>query len=138
VSLAPYMIAGQPILKYTCSYLDCGIQVLSSGTSSDTASFDPVGTVWYVFPNDEASEYVAAVISVGLEDVSNASKIVIRYAYTPYPLNHPDGNGRLNVFDCGSGTCAFPADPRIGTVYYRLFYLAANGALLAASDQQTL
>lgn len=138
-TLTPYLQSGQKVIKQVCNYLNCTTTELSSGTSSDTAALDSVGTVYYIFPVNEAAEYSPPNLSVHLADVANATSVAVQYAYEPYPMNLPQGKGPLNYYACPSATsCSLPVDLKISTVYYKLIFMNSGNGILAISDQQTI
>lgn len=138
ITLSPYLIAGQPIWKYYCAVISgCTMTQLAASTSSDTVKFDSAATVWYVFANN-AAVLTQPVISVGLADVPNAANVIVRYAYTQYALSPGQVLALPFVADCGTGTCTLPVDRQIGTVYFQVQYLDANGRILATGSIETM
>ena len=138
ITLSPYLFAGQPIWKYYCTLISgCSMTQLSASTSSDTVNFDSGATVWYVFVNN-AAVLAQPVINVELADVSNAAKVVVRYAYTRYAFSPGQVLALPFVADCGTGTCTLPVDRQIGTVYFQVQYLDANGRILANGAIETM
>jgi hypothetical protein len=133
-----YLQTGQPFIQDYCTYLGCVITSVAAGTTSVGVTCAPGCTVWLRFPTNAASEWNAPALSVRLSDVANATDIVVQYAYTPFPMNAPTGQGLLNSYDCGTGTCSLPVDLRISQLYYRLIYRNSSGAVLAVSDIQTM
>ena len=59
---------------------------------------------------------------------------MVRYSHVAYELPETTNN----AVNCGTGTCTLPVDRQIGPIYYRLYYLNSSGAVLSASDIQTL
>jgi hypothetical protein len=133
VNLAPYLVSGQNVIRYLADHTSMVVTTISAGTTSDTPTMKPGGTVTYLFPQNSAAGAQQPLVSARLADVANAAKIVVRYSYLPYWVDKGTA-----VFDCGTGTCVLPVDRNLGTIYYRLLYLSSSGAVLATSDLQTL
>jgi Bacterial Ig domain len=138
-NLTPYLISGQPIIRYYASWSGITVATLAAGTTTDTITCEPGAFRGYVFANSEASQLQQPVISVGLTDVPSAAKVAVQYSYTPLAFSSSVSSlMRFMTFDCGTGTCTLPVDRQIGMVYYRLLFLSASGAVLATSDVQRL
>ncbi|MGD0296795.1 MAG: hypothetical protein ABSE86_06720 [Bryobacteraceae bacterium] len=134
-NLAPYLQTGQNIIRSRATYQGISpLGIISAGTQSDSITLASGEAVFYVFPASFALELPQPILGVRLADVANATKVVVRYSYDNYLLD----STAANVQDCGSGTaCVLNADRSFGIVYYRMFFLGANGAVLATSDVQT-
>jgi hypothetical protein len=138
IPTSAYLQSGQPFIQDYCTYLGCAVSSVAAGTTWVSLICAPGCTVWLRFPTNAAAEWNAPTLSIRLADVTNAARVVVQYAYTPFPMTAPTGQGLLNSFDCGTGTCSLPVDLRISQLYYRLLYLDSSGAVLAASDIQTV
>lgn len=138
VDLRPYKIAGQPIIKYVANCED-GIQVstLASSATTDTTSSKDGWFVAYVFDQNPGAQLSQPTVSAQLSDVPNATRIQIRFAYTPYAFEQQQ-DMIPEVFECGTGVCSLPVDLQIGHVYYKITYLNSSGAVVADSDVQQL
>lgn len=134
VDISGCAVSGQKTIRYALDWTGLSVASINAGVTTDSATWLPGGAVIYLCSNNSSAEYSPPLISARLQDVPNAVKIAVQYAYTPYHLNQRTAN----MIDCGTGTCTLPVDQRIGTIYYRLEYLDANGVLLATSDVQTL
>ena len=134
INLAPYLISGQQIIKYSSAWNGTDVTTLAAGTTTDTVSFNPAATVVYLFPANFAGELVQPSMSVRLADVPNAAAWAVRYAYFPYLVDQ-----RLTAFDCGSAAaCMLPLDRKIGPIYYRIIFRNSNNAVIAVSDIQSM
>ncbi len=140
ISLSPYLVSGQAIVKHYCVWSGCTVTVLAAGTTSDTVTFDPGGFVDYIFADNPAQEFTAPVIVANLSDVPNAVGVAIQYAYLPYVFTWPSVQSMAlpNALSGGSGTFSTLVDKNIGPVYYRLLYLDVNSHVLATSDLQQM
>ena len=138
VDLRPYKITGRSIIRYLAN-CDDGIQVstLPSNTSVDTISSKDGWFVAYIFDNNPTEQLSEPTISAQLSDVPNATRIQIRFAYTPYAFEQQQ-DIIPEVFDCGTGNCTLPVDLQIGHVYYKVTYLDSSGVIIADSDVQQL
>jgi len=135
--------SGRSFILYSAGWQGINaITTLAAGSTSTSFTFDPDSAQFLavVCAGNTAAEYSPPVIAARLADISGASKIAVRYSYTQFTLNVPQiTRGVLTLTqDCSSGACTLPVDRQIGTVYYQLVYLDANGAVLATSDVQTL
>ena len=140
VNLASYLVAGQPIIRECAadSGID-GVAILAAGTTSDTFTYSPGEFCAYLFPVSGTGDLLQPVLNVRLADMQNATKVVVRYAYTPMAFQPSvQADFVLRAFDCGAGACTLPVDRQISPIYYRLLYLDVNGVVLASSDVQTL
>ncbi|HYL36155.1 MAG TPA: hypothetical protein VEV17_09610 [Bryobacteraceae bacterium] len=136
VTLTPYLVSGQPIWKYYCTMIaGCTISQLSAGTNTDTVTFDPIATAWYIFANNASAEVALPGISVRLADVPNATKVVVAYGYTQYALSRDQVLALPFVADCGTGACLLPVDRLLGPIYYQIRYVDSNGRLLAMGSE---
>jgi hypothetical protein len=133
-NLAPYLQSGQQVLRYSATYRGIAVSTLTAGTTSDTVTMDPGMAVFYVFPTTFAGELTEPALQVRLTDQPSATKIVISYSYDRYWLD----SSPVYTFDCGTGSCTLPVDPKIGTVYYRLRYLNTTGKILATGDVERM
>jgi hypothetical protein len=139
ISTSAYLQSGQGFIKDHCTITGCTTSLIASGTTSVAETCEPGCTVWLRFPTNATAEWSAPVISMRLADISNATDIVVQYAYAPFPMNAPVGQPGLNSVDCLTGAaCALPTDLHISTLYYRIIYRSASGATLATSDLQTI
>ncbi len=130
--LSPYLISGQPIVKYYGHWWETQVSTLAAGTLSDAVNGDGNDYVIYLFPATTSAELEQPTLSVGLADVPNATKVIARCAYSPWLLE----NTSPRAFDLGDGTGTLPVDPAIGRSYCRLLYSAVDGRVLATSDVQ--
>ena len=131
--------SGQPTLRYRAAAYGFGaIATIASGTTTDTVTFAEGETAYYMCPLNAAAEYAPPIVAVHqpiTDDVPNAAKVAVRFAYNPNLL----GVRTDSVVDCSTGgPCTLPVDLKIGPVYYNLVYLSASGALLRTSDTQVL
>jgi hypothetical protein len=133
--LTPYETTGQNIIQQIVNDHSIGADtIISAGTTSATITLNPTDAVFLVFPASFAAELQQPWISPRVADVTNATSVVIHFAYDPYYLD-----AAPNIFNCGSTFPCQPAwDRNIGTVYYRLIYLGSNSQVLATSGVQTL
>lgn len=131
--LSPYLKSGQRIIRYVVNDHSILMETIAAGTKTDTPALQPLDAVFYVFPIDFARELQPTVIAARAADVTNATKVAVRYAYDRYYLDSAIGS----VYDCGAAACTPPWDRNIGNVYYRLIYLGADSRVLATSDVQT-
>ncbi len=134
VDLSACDVAGQKKIRYTLDWRSITITELAAGTTTDIATWPAGGAVIYLCPNNEPAEYSPPTMAARLDDVPTASRVTVQYAYSPYLLNQ----GTSNSVDCGIGVCVLPVDRKIGPLYYRLQYWAANGSMLSSSDVQVL
>jgi hypothetical protein len=118
--------------KYVCNFVGCSATAVTG--SSDVASLDAVGTVWYLFPTSGPVNPVT--ISLNPSSVPGALNTAVQYAYTPYAFQQQ--SGLVPTASCVSGVCSIPIDRTIGTVYYRPLYIDINGRVVAVGDVQTL
>lgn len=132
-NLSPYLQSGQRIIRYVVNDHSIVMETIAAGTKTDTPTLQPLDAVFYVFPINFAAELQPAVIAARAADVTNATKVAVRYAYDRYYLDSAIGS----VYDCGAGVCTPPWDRNIGNVYYRLIYLGPDSRVLATSDVQT-
>jgi hypothetical protein len=140
IDLTPIVVSGQPTIKYCAGW--AGITVTTVSTTADpNASFDPdnCAVAAYVATPNAANWLSPPVIAARLGDIPNASSIVIQWTYSPIQFSARQVNEQAlyQTFNLSSGTGILPIDRRIGTVYYRLLYLASNSQVLATSDIQT-
>ena len=134
VDLSNCAVSGQPTIRYTVNWQAIAISTLSAGVTTDTPTYPASGAVVYLCSNNAANEYNPPTISARLADVPGATQIVVRYSHVAYELPETTNN----AVNCGTGTCTLPVDRQIGPIYYRLYYLNSSGAVLSASDIQTL
>jgi hypothetical protein len=132
-SLAPYLIAGQQIIRYSATWRGIAVSMLAAGTGTDTVQMEPGAAIFYVFPAGPG-EFIQPTIRANLSDQPNAAKVAVRYGYDRYLFD----SSLAYTFDCGIGSCTLPVDRSIGTVYYRLIYLDSIGKVVATSDVETL
>lgn len=126
---------GHDIIKYYAPLWNLSISTITAGTSSDTLVSEDGAHTEYVCPaGPTAAEYSPIVLKARLADVSNATKILVQFNYSPWLLQ----NQTTGYVDCGTGTCLIPADRNIGTVFYRRLYLDTNGAILSTSDVESI
>lgn len=139
IDISGCAVGGQNTIRYLAGWRGISITVINAGTTSDTVTFDPDSGqfVAYVCSNNAATEYSSVPFAASLS--SGATKVVVQYAYSPYLLNDPvRAYGLASAVDCGTGSCTLPVDRNIGTVYIRIYQLAADGHWLSRSGVQTL
>jgi hypothetical protein len=142
VDLTNCAVSGQKTLRYMVDWKHIDITEIAAGTTSDSAPFTEGGGAVYLCANNEVAEYSPPQISARLADITNATKVVIQWAYLPAPLyrNNLIFPADARSTDCGnmSSPCTLPVDKSIGTIYYRLLYLNSSGAVIATGDVETL
>ena len=131
-SLAPYLIAGQQIIRYSATWRGIAVSMLAAGTGTDTVQMEPGAAIFYAFPAGPG-ELIQPTIRANLSDQPNAAKVAVRYGYDRYLID----SSLAYTFDCEIGSCTLPVDRSIGTVYYRLIYLDSIGKVVATSDVET-
>lgn len=136
VTFTPYLQSGQQFVCQVWQWQGAVAQtIFSAGTSSASFTLQPDDSLKCSFPATFSGYLSQPTISPRLADVTNATKIAIRWSYDQYWIDAPINN----VVDCGTGAnCKVPVDQNVGTVYYRIIYLNSSGAILATSDVQTL
>jgi hypothetical protein len=139
IPVAAYVTSGVAFIQDYCTYLDCVVSSIAYTTSPQSITCAPGCTVHLRFPaSNPTAEWSAPVISARLADVTNAASIVVQYAYTPFPMNAPTGQGQINSVSIGTGTGTIPVDLHIAPVQYRLIYLNSALTPIATSDIQTM
>lgn len=137
--LSPYLISGQQIVQDYIAPAGIQTTVIAAGTTSATVTLAPGAAIWFTFPTTFAGAIQPRTISARLADAENATKIVVSYAYTQYPLFDQQTDYPPFTVDCGDGSaCALPVDRGIGPVYYRISYLNSGGVVIARGDVQIL
>jgi hypothetical protein len=132
-NLAPYLVASQPILRYSMTWNTIqAVDVIAAGTTTDSKTCAPGEFRAYLFPVNEASEFDQPIISVRLADVAGAASVVVQYSYSLLAFDSPGVAAQTlyQTSNCGTGTCQLPVDKNIGPVYYRLIYLNSSGQIV--------
>lgn len=132
-SLSAYETGGQNIIQFISNSNAIKLSIISAGTSSATVTVPMGGAIVFLFPITFSTSLARPIITARLADVTNATKIVVRYGHDQYLLD-----GGNTTVDCTTGTCTLPADRTIGPICYRLIYLDTNGIILRIGDIETI
>jgi hypothetical protein len=130
VNTTPYLESGQNfIISRATAY---GIEpetVIAAGTTSYNITLTSGEAAFFVFPVNFAGEIPTSPIAISLADFPGATHWGVDWNYNPY---YPPPIG--NSYDCGSvGACQPPWDTNFGTIYYQIFGLDNNNAIVGST-----
>lgn len=130
--LTPVTISGQQSIQHLIKPSGIQTTILAANTTSVAVTLEAGDAIAFVHPTTFAGSIQQRVQSFRLADVTNATKIVVEYAYTSYALDSTQTDYLPLTVDCGTGSnCPIPVDLGIGLPYWRVKYLDTNGVVLA-------